>query len=188
MSPDALLIPFGVLELSRGTADIQQPWFLFGHSRQTSDFIADGLDQWWNERKTAHPGVRRLHLELDNGPEINSSRTQFMKRLAAFADHHRVGIELAYLPPYHSKYNPIERCWGVLEQHWNGTLFQTIATVLLWAATMTWRKMHPLVRETAKTYESGVRLTKEEFAPVAERLIRSATLPKWSLTIQPADG
>jgi len=188
MSPDALLIPFGVLELSRGAADIHQPWFLFGHSRQTSDFIADGLGQWWTERKAAYPGVRRLHLELDNGPEINSSRTQFMKRLTEFADHHRVEIELASLPPYHGKYNPIERCWGVLEQHWNGTLFRAIATVLLWAATMTWRTIHPLVRETAKRYDSGVRLTKAEFAPVAERLIRSETLPKWSLTIQPADG
>jgi transposase len=25
-------------------------------------------------------------------------------------------------PPDHSKYNPIERCWGILENHWNGTL------------------------------------------------------------------
>ena len=187
MSPDALLVPFGVLELNRGKAEINQPWFLFGHSGQTSDFVADGLGHWWDERKTVHPGVRRLHIELDNGPEINSSRTQFMKRLTEFADRHRVEIELAYLPPYHSKYNPIERCWGVLEQHWNGTLFHAIATVLFWAATMTWRTIHPLVRETAKTYERGVRLTPEEFAPVAQRLRRSKTLPKWSLTIRPVD-
>jgi transposase len=26
-----------------------------------------------------------------------------------------------YYPPYHSKYNLIERCWGILENHWNGT-------------------------------------------------------------------
>ncbi|WP_020467920.1 ISAzo13-like element transposase-related protein, partial [Zavarzinella formosa] len=185
MSAGPLLVPFGILELSRGTREIHQPWFLFGHSRQTSDFIADGLDQWWNERKEAHAGVRRLHIELDNGPEINSSRTQFMKRLTELADRHRLVIELAYLPPYHSKYNPIERCWGILEQHWNGALLRSVALVLLWAATMTWRKIHPLVRETTKPYQRGVRLTREEFAPVARRLLRSATLPKWSLIIQP---
>ena len=188
MSPDAVLVPFGVLELGRGMTEIHQPWFLFGRSGQTSDFVADGLGRWWEERKTAYPGVRRLHLELDNGPEVNSSRTQFMKRLTEFADLHRVEIELAYLPPYHSKYNPIERCWGVLERHWDGALLGSVAVVLLWAATMTWRKIHPLVRETAQTYERGVRLTKEEFAPVAERLLRSETLPKWSLVIKPADG
>ena len=159
--------------------------FLFGRSKETSDFIADGLDLWWNERKAIHPGVKRLHIELDNGPEIASSRTQFMKRLVEFADRHQVEIELAYLPPYHSKYNPVERCWGVLERHWNGAVLGTIAEALHWAGTMTWRKVRPLVRECVATYERGVRLTKAMFGPIAGRLIRSTTLPKWSLTIQP---
>jgi len=188
MSPDALLVPPGILELSRGPADIRQPWFLFGHSREISDFIADGLDRRWAERTAVHPGVKRLHIELDNGPEVNSSHTQFMKRLTAFADRHRLEIELAYLPPYHSKYNPVERCWGVLEQHWNGAVLRSVALVLLWAATMTWRKIRPLVRESAATYERGVRLTPAEFAPVAKRLKnRFQTLPKWSRIIKPVD-
>jgi len=186
MAPAAVLVPFGVLELNRGPVPIHQPWLLFGHSRDASDFIADGLDRWWGERKAAYPGVRRLHLELDNGPEVASSRTQFMKRLAAFADRHRVEVELAYLPPYHSKYNPIERCWGVLERHWNGTLLHSVAVALLWAGTMTWRTIRPLIREVTTNYDRGVRVPKKEFRPVAERLIRSPTLPKWSLTIHPA--
>jgi transposase len=185
MSPDALLVPLGVLELNRGNAAIHQPWFLFGHSKETSDFIADGLEQWWNERKTVHLGVKRLHIELDNGPEIASSRTQFMKRLVEFVDRHRLEIELVYLPPYHSKYNPIERCWGVLEQHWNGTLLHSVEQTLRWAGTMAWRTIHPLIREVATTYERGVRLTKTAFGPIANRLIRSQTLPKWSLIVQP---
>ena len=32
MAPEALLVPFGVLELNRGAVPIHQPWFLFGHS------------------------------------------------------------------------------------------------------------------------------------------------------------
>ena len=55
MAPKAVLVPFGILELNRGPVPIQQPWFLFGHSRQTSDFLADGLDRWWGERAAAHP-------------------------------------------------------------------------------------------------------------------------------------
>jgi transposase len=27
-----------------------------------------------------------------------------------------------YYPPYHSKYNPIERLWGILENYWRGEL------------------------------------------------------------------
>jgi transposase len=185
MAPGARLVPLGILELNRGSVVIQQPWFLFGRSNETSDFIADGLDLWWDERKAIHPGVKRLHIELDNGPEIASSRTQFMKRLVEFADRHRVEVELAYLPPYHSKYNPIERCWGILERHWNGAVLGTIAEALRWAGTMTWRNVCPLIRECIATDERGVRLTKAAFAPVARRLIRSTTLPKWSLKLQP---
>ena len=186
MSPDALLVPLGILELNRGTEPIHQPMFIFGHSKETSDFIADGLDLWWAERKTLYLGVKRLHIELDNGPEIASSRTQFMKRLVEFVDRYRIVVELAYLPPYHSKYNPIERCWGILEQHWNGTLLHSVEHALHWAGTMTWRTIHPLIREITTTYERGVRLTKNAFRPISERLIRSETLPKWCLTIQPA--
>ncbi len=185
MSPEALLVPFGLLEMNRGPVAIQQPWFLFGHSKETSDFIADGLETWWSERKAGYVGVQKIHIELDNGPELSSSRTQFMKRLVEFVDRHRVEVELVYLPPYHSKYNPIERCWGILEKHWNGALLSSIAAVLLWAGTMTWRKIRPLIRETKATYERGVRLTKAAFRPIAERLIRSQALPKWSLTIKP---
>lgn len=188
MGPKAVLVPFGVLELNRGAVPIHQPWFLFGHSRQTSDFLADGLDLWWSGRKAAHVGVRRLHIELDNGPELSSSRTQFLNRLVGFADRHGVGVELAYLPPYHSKYNPVERCWGVLERHWNGALLGSVSQVLGWAKTMTWRGVHPLVQQTTAVYERGVRLAKAAFAAIAGRLTRSPTLPKWSLTIQPATG
>jgi len=185
MSPDAILVPFGVLELNRGPQWIHQPLFYFGRSKETSDFIADGLDQWWSERQERYFGIKRLQIELDNGPEIASSRTQFMKRLVEFVDRNRIEIELVYLPPYHSKYNPIERCWGILEEHWNGTLLNSVDKALRWAGTMTWRTVHPLIRQITTTYETGVRLTKAKFRPLAERLIRSLTLPKWSLKIQP---
>ncbi len=186
-APEALLVPLGILELNRGAVPIHQPWFLFGHSKGTSDFLADGLDPWWQERKAVHPGVQRLHIELDNGPESASSRTQFLKRMVEFVDRHRVAVELVYLPPYHSKYNPIERCWGILERHWNGVLLSSVADVLRWAGTMTWRGLRPIVRETTAVYERGVRLTKAAFLPIATRLTRSATLPKWSVNIRPKE-
>ncbi len=185
MAPTAVLVPLGILELNRGPVAIQQPWFLFGHSRDTSDFVADGIDRWWAERRAAHAGVKRLHIELDNGPEVSSSRTQFLKRMVQFVDRHQVTVELAYLPPYHSKYNPVERCWGVLERHWNGALLSSVADVLRWAGSMTWRGVRPLVGELVGAYERGVRLTAAAFRPVAARLIRSETLPKWGVTIRP---
>jgi transposase InsO family protein len=185
MGASAILIPFGILEVSLGQQNLDQLWLAFGTSRETSDFIADALEQWWDERGPRYVGVKRLQIELDNGPEINSSRTQFMKRLVEFADRTGLEIELVYLPPYHSKYNPIERCWGVLENHRNGTLLSSVELVLNWASTMMWRSVQPIVHLVESVYERGVRLTKAAFRPIAERLQRSDHLPKWSVIIKP---
>ena len=49
-----------------------------------------------------------LVINADNGPESNGQRTQWLKRLSDFSDVAGIRIQLAYYPPYHSKYNPIE--------------------------------------------------------------------------------
>ncbi|WP_428355917.1 ISAzo13-like element transposase-related protein [Methyloprofundus sp.] len=54
--------------------------------------------------------------------ENSSSRTQFIKRLVEFAEKSNIKIKLAYYPPYHSKYNPIERVWGAYENHISGDI------------------------------------------------------------------
>jgi hypothetical protein len=84
------------------------PW------KVTSDFIVDRLEGWWEGNRSRFPRVDRLLLDLDNGPENHSRRSQFVYRLLRWAQAQRLTIELAYYPPYHSKYNPIERCWGIL--------------------------------------------------------------------------
>ena len=108
-----------------------------------------------------------------------------MRRLIEFSDRHQVRVNLVYFPPYHSKYNPIERVWGILERHWNGTLLATIETALRWSATITWKGQHPLVRRIESVYKTRVKLTRLEFAKYASRLKRSETLRKWSVTILP---
>ncbi|CDN15402.1 Mobile element protein [Richelia intracellularis] len=40
--------------------------------------------------------------------------------MVEFVDLLNIPIKLLYYAPYHSKYNPIEGCWGILDQHWNG--------------------------------------------------------------------
>ncbi len=47
----------------------------------------------------------------------------------------RVWMRLVVDPPYHSKYNPIERCWGILENHWNGDVLDSVETVVTFAQT-----------------------------------------------------
>lgn len=151
----------------------------------TADAIADGIRETWLLLAERFPAVRTLVLNLDNGPENHSRRTQFMQRLTELVDEWQLTIELAYYPPYHSKYNPVERVWGVLEQHWNGTLLDSITTVMEFAKTMTYNHVHPVVRQIAKTYVTGVKLTLKAMAVLEQRFERRAGLEKYFVRIPP---
>ena len=178
--PQAKLTPFGIF-----LPGFNELYLYFTSSRLTSDFMVDCLEDFWRTNRGRFPLVRTVLLNQDNGPENHSRRTQFMKRLTAFADAFQVGLDLAYYPPYHSKYNPIERVWGVLEQHWNGQLLESIDTVLNLAQTMTWNGCHPVIQRVEKTYQTGQRLTQKAMAALEQRWERLPGLPKWFVHIPP---
>ena len=72
----------------------------------------------------------------------------------------------------------MERCWGILENHWNGTLLDSIDTVLQFAKTMTWQGQHPIVELVTTTYETGVTLTKDAMQRVEAQIKRLPSLGK----------
>jgi hypothetical protein len=149
--------PFGIV--NEDTGELQ---LTFGSSAKTSDCIVDALQSWWAQRPVQErDGLSLLQIKADNGPESSGRRTQFLHRMVQFADPIGKPIQPLYYPPYHSKYNPIERCWGILEQHWNGTQLTDAETMLQWAKTMTWKSLHPVVELSRTAYEKGVTLTKE---------------------------
>ncbi len=120
---------------------------------------------------------------MDNGPSAASNRTQFIKRITEFSEATGLKIHLVYYPPYHSKYNPVERCWGVLETHWNGTILDSVDTALNWIKTMTWKGINPIVHFLDRTYERGVSLTKKEMKKYYGKIEKSKLLPRWDLII-----
>jgi len=159
--------------------------FLYGvTSKVTSDCLVDRLVSWWETVKERFSHIKTLLINLDNGPENHSRRTQFMHRLVEFVQHAHLTIRLAYYPPYHSKYNPVERCWGILEQHWNGSLLDSVDAVIQYAGTMTWKGKYPLVELVTTTYQTGVKLTKEAMDAVETQLQRLPSLEKWFVDIK----
>ena len=180
--PWGKLTPFGIF-----LPDQKELSFYFTSSKVTSDFIADRLEQWWQGNRERYPRIRKLLLDLDNGPENHSRRSQFIYRLVRWAQATQLTVELIYYPPYHSKYNPIERCWGVLEVYWNGELLDSEAAVLGFAANMTYAGRHPQVDRVSATYCSGVRRSSAERKVLEGRLERLPSLPKWSVTIAPPE-
>jgi len=160
--------------------------FVYGvTSKVTSDCLVDRLAQWWQEVGPRYRHLKTLVINLDNGPENHSRRTQFIKRLVDFVDQTGLTVQLAYYPPYHSKYNPIERCWGILEQHWNGSLLDGLQVALDFIESMTWRGVHPLVMAATKVYHTGVTLSQQAMELLEQRLDRDPVLGKWFLSIKP---
>jgi hypothetical protein len=179
--PEESLTPYGIF-----LPGLDELYLYLTPSKVTADFMVDCLRDFWKTVQPSFPQVKTLLLNLDNGPENHSRRTQFMARLTQFADECGLTIQLAYYPPYHSKYNPIERVWGVLEQHWNGDLLDSCQTVLRLASTMTYNGLSPLVKFIDKPYRQGVHLSQQAMTVLEQRLIRLPALPKWFVQIVPA--
>jgi hypothetical protein len=176
--PDGTLTPFGIFVPATGEVDVY-----FTSSKVSSDFIVDRLDDWWAAHRDRFAGARTLVIDLDNGPENSGQRSQFLYRVVCLAQKYQVRVRLAYYPPYHSKYNPIERCWGVLEMHWNGSLLDSIEAVLGFARTMTWEGKHPEVVLIEAPYSKGVRVGPKEMEELESQVVRLPSLEKWFVEI-----
>lgn len=178
--PEEKMTPYGIL-----LPDYDQLYIYLTSSRVTSDFIVDCFEDCWQQLKDQYPEIQTLIIHLDNGPENHSRRTQFMSRMVQWSDQSNLCLRLAYYPPYHSKYNPIERVWGVLEQHWNGSLLDHVDAVIGFAKTMTWKGVNPLVKVVKQAYETGKKLTHQAMALLEQRFEREDGIAKWFVTIRP---
>jgi hypothetical protein len=179
--PKEKLVPFGIF-----IPELCESHFWFSIGPVTADFMVDRLEELWISLSKRFQNVNKLVINADNGPESSGQRTQWLKRLVDFSDAFRVGIELAYYPPYHSKYNPIERLWGVMENHWRGELLTSTEKILGLTRTMTYRSIVPTtVKLVRKAYKKGVRLTKKQMGQVENRLQRLKDLKKYFISIAP---
>jgi transposase len=171
----------GILLLATGALT------LFFGSKETSDFWVDALTQWWRQLRGGLGHVQRLVIYLDNGPNNSGRRRQFLKRLIEFCDWSGLEVRLVYYPPYHSKYNPIERCWSALELKWGGTLLNRLKVILQEALRMTWCGRHPRVKRLEGDYTDHATVSNKEWKQYEARLERSTALPKYDILIKPKE-
>jgi len=180
MRPKGKLVPGGILEPVSGRA-----FLFFTSSYKTSDFMVDGLLLWWNERKDDLSDVKRLVINMDNGPECSGRRSQFLQRMVEFVDMSELSVRIIYYPPYHSKYNGIERYWAGLERSWNGYLLDTVNVVLNRACNFVWKGLRASVHLLNAVYEKGIKVCGKERAILEQHLQRSELLPLYDITICP---
>ena len=176
----AVLVPMGILDVKNDRLSTY-----FGQSFETSDFIVDCLEWWWQENQSLYQEIDELVINLDGGPSNRYNRTQFIKRMVEFAEKIQLPIRLIYYPPYHSKYNPIERCWSCLEQYWNGAILDCVDSAINWACNMTWKGNNPSIYLVDGDYLKGVKLTKVELEEYLPFWQPSKNLPKWDILVLP---
>jgi Rhodopirellula transposase DDE domain len=98
--PLATVTPVGIFLLTLDEL------FVYGvTSEVTSDCLVERLAQWWEAVRERFAPITTLVINLDNGPENQSRRTQCMQRIVNFVQQYQVTVRPAYYPPYHSKYN-----------------------------------------------------------------------------------
>ncbi len=112
--PEATVTPVGIF-----LPAFDEIFFYGVISKVTSDCLVDRLVDWWETVRERFSQIKTIVIHADNGPESHS-----------LAQRYQITVRLAYYPPYHSKYNPVERCWGILEQHWNGALLDSVEAVI----------------------------------------------------------
>ena len=90
-------------------------------------------------------------------------------------------------PQFRTKrlYTRIERCWGLLENHGDGSILDTVEAVVQFTARMTWPGLHPVVELITAVYETGVTLTKAGRDLVEAQITRLPGLGKWFIDIAP---
>ncbi|MBE1556564.1 ISAzo13 family transposase [Sporosarcina limicola] len=170
--------PFGILDLTSDHLEL-----VFTETKATADFMVDCIEAYWCKHYLHTKDT--LIINADNGPENSSRRTQFMKRIIEFSATYHIKVILAYFPPYHSKYNPVERAWGRLEQHWNGDILDTLEAVLGFAKSMVWKGKNPTVSLSENVYETGVKVKKSIMNYYEQLIERAAGIEKWFVTIDP---
>lgn len=180
MMPKEKIIPGGLLE-----TETSKPFLFFTENNKTSDFLADGINLWWMYRQEALSHIDRIVMNLDNGPECSGKRTRFLQRMVDFSDETGLEVRLIYYPPYHSKYNTIERYWGGLEKSWNGYLLNSVESVLKRAKNFVWKSAKTSALLLKSVYQKGISLCGKEKAELEKRLIRSEKLQWWDITIKP---
>jgi len=173
-----ILVPFGLHEVNTNNT-----FLIFGNSRETPDFIVDCLERWWDTRQFMEDEYDLLMIDLDNGKSVAGNTKQFLKRMVSFSEKVGIPIQMVYYPPYHSKYNMVERFWAALENYWSPLILDTVDNTIAIAKKVVWKGINPIVSYIDKTYEKGITLTNDELKTVEENILRNPILKKWDFVI-----
>jgi Rhodopirellula transposase DDE domain len=176
--------PWGIVEEDRARRRLT-----FGRSVKPSDVIVEPREAWGaTVEETAQAARPRLQRTRENGPASSGKRTQCLHRMVQCAAQMGTPIHRLYDPPSQSKSNPMERCWGLWERHWNGTKLGDGKPRLEGAKRMTWQGRQPIGALSRQVDQKGMALSHKARQAIESRLERHPAWPTWDMLLRPASA
>ena len=177
---DSILIPFGIHEINHDHVNLY-----FGNSSSTAHFIVDALEQWYEDRKEQLKDYHTIMIDADNGKPNASNSGFFMERMVTFCQKINKKIQLVYYPPYHSKYNPIERFWAILEKYWSGCILDSVENTFNIVQNVKYKGHQVSSKLVDKIYQKTKVYNKKDWVKINPFIKRRDEIEKWDVLICP---
>ena len=130
--------------------------------------------------------IKKLIIFLDNGPENSGRRKLWLLCLVKLSIKYNIVIDLVYYPPYHSKYNKIERFWARLQIFWNKIVMNSKDKLLDCLNKVTWNGVKCKGEISFVNYQKGIIVTDYDMENnINPHIIREQGLENYSITITP---
>lgn len=172
--------PFGILDIKTNETFVTCTPF-----NSTAEFKVSNIEKYVINKLNKQK-VKKLIIFLDNGPENSGKRKLWLKEIVRISIKYNIVIHLVYYPPYHSKYNLIERFWARLQIFWNKIIMDTEEKLLEVLNKVTWKSITCTGDISFEVYEKGIKISDDEMEKkVNPHIIREEGLEKWSIVVTP---
>ena len=172
--------PFGILDLKTNETFVTCTPY-----NSTEAFKVDYIEKYIIKKNKQHK-LKKLVIFLDNGPENSSRRNLWIKKLVKLSIKYDLIIQLVYYPPYHSKYNIIERVWAHIQIEQRRLTIDSLELLIECLNKIKWRGINIDGNLSMVKYEKGIKVSDYEMeTEINPYIIREEGLEKWSLVITP---
>ncbi len=175
------VIPYGVYDMARNESLVY-----LAQGSDTGQLAVDAVRRWWHRLgKWRYPADAPLLLLADCGGSNGYRVLLFREQLQCLANQLGKTIRVCHLPPYCSKYNPIDhRLFCHISRSLQSLMLRSIELIReAINRTTTCQGLHVVTELARKLYPSGIKASPEYLRQ--EPVIRDKILPQFNYRFEP---
>lgn len=175
------VIPYGVYDLARNESLVY-----LAQGADTGQLAVDAVRRWWHRLgKWHYPATAPLLLLADCGGSNGYRVPLFREQLQLLASRLGKLIRVCHIPPYCSKYNPIDhRVFCHLSRSLKSLMLRSIELIReAFHRTTTSKGLRVVTELARKLYPSGIKASPEYLGQ--ETVLRDDILPQFNYRFEP---